>query len=156
MGTRQRAGNQKERPSRPMKKNLITALLALGLMGSLVALEALVFSGLLKLLGFQYRSLGWLVLYLLVSAALGLPLELFTNGLARALYRLGKATRRQANLLFIPLDTLCSCFIFWLVDACMDAVTATGLSILVLALLFALLSQPIGKKEKPGGDGGTP
>ena len=139
-----------------MKKNLITALLALGLIGGLVALEALVFSGLLKLLGFQYRSLGWLVLYLLASAALGLPLELFTNGLARALYRLGKATRRQANLLFIPLDTLCSCFIFWLVDACMDAVTATGLSILVLALLFALLSQPIGKKEKPGGDGETP
>ena len=132
-----------------MKKNLITVLLALGLMGGLIALEALVFSGLLRLLGFQYRSLGWLVVYLLASAALGLPLELLTNGLARALFRLGWATRRQANLLFIPLDALCSCFIFWLVDACMDAVTATGLSILVLALLFALLSQPIGKKEEP-------
>ena len=132
-----------------MKKNLITALLALGLIGGLIALEALVFSGLLQLLGFQYRSLGWLVLYLLISAALGLPLELFTNGLARALYKLGKATRRQANLLFIPLDTLCSLFIFWLVDACMDAVTATGLSILALALIFALLSQPVGKDDKP-------
>ena len=139
-----------------MKEKLITVLLALGLMGGLIALEALVFSGLLQLLGFQYRSLGWLVLYLLISAALGLPLELFTNGLARALYRLGKATRRQANLLFIPLDTLCSFFIFWLVDACMDAVTATGLSILVLALLFALLSQPIGKKDDPDRGEETP
>ena len=139
-----------------MKKNLITVLLALGLMGGLIALEALVFSGLLKLLGFQYRSLGWLVLYLLASAALGLPLELLTNGLVRALYKLGKATRRQANLLFIPLDTLCSFFIFWLVDACMDAVTATGLSILVLALIFALLSQPIGKGDKPDGGEETP
>ena len=139
-----------------MKEKLITVLLALGLMGGLIALEALVFSGLLQLLGFQYRSLGWLVLYLLISAALGLPLELFTNGLARALYRLGKATRRQANLLFIPLDTLCSFFIFWLVDACIDAVTATGLSILVLALLFALLSQPIGKKDDPDRGEETP
>ena len=139
-----------------MKKNLITVLLALGLMGGLIALEALVFSGLLRLLGFQYQSLGWLVVYLLASAALGLPLELFTNGLVRALYKLGRATWRQANLLFIPLDTLCSCFIFWLVDACMEAVTATGLSILVLALIFALLSQPIGKRDEPGGGGETP
>ena len=139
-----------------MKKNLITALLALGLMGGLIALEALVFSGLLRLLGFQYRSLGWLVLYLLISAALGLPLELFTNGLARALFRLGWATRRQANLLFIPLDALCSAAVFWLVDAFMDSVTATGLSILVLALIFALLSQPIGKGDRPGGGAETP
>ena len=33
----------------------------------------------------------------------------------------------------------------------MDAVTATGLSILVLALIFALLSQPIGKGDRPDG-----
>ena len=139
-----------------MKKNLITVLLALGLIGGLIALEALVFSGLLKLLGFRYGSLGSLVGYLLLSAALGLPLELFTNGLARALFRLGWATRRQANLLFIPLDTLCSAAVFWLVDAFMDSVTATGLSILVLALLFALLSQPIWKGDRPGGGDETP
>ena len=143
-----------------MKRNLWGAILGgiaagaliLGILAAVILAEA----GLLHLLGVRYAAFGWLVVYVLLAAVLGLPLELFTNGLARALYRLGKATRRQANLLFIPLDTLCSFFIFWLVDACMDAVTATGLSILVLALLFALLSQPIGKKEKPGGDGGTP
>ena len=139
-----------------MREKLIAALLALGLIGGFVALEALAFSGLLRLLGFQYDSLGWLALYLLLSAALGLPLELFTNGLARALYRLGRATRRQANLLYIPLDALCSCFIFWLVDALMDSVEATGLSILALALIFALLSQPIGRGRGPdGGEGGV-
>ena len=139
-----------------MKEKCITVLLALGLLGGLIALEALVFSGLLRLLGFQYRSLGWLVLYLLASAALGLPLELLTNGLARALFKLGRLTRRQANLLFIPLDTLCSCFIFRLVDLLMDPVAATGLSILALSLLFALLSQPIGRErgERRGPDGG--
>ena len=76
---------------------------------------------------------------------------LFTNGLAKALYKLGKVTRQQANLFFIPLDTLCSFFIFWLVDVFMDSVTATSLSILVLALIFALLSQPIGKGDRPDG-----
>ena len=134
-----------------MGKKWSAPLIAIGLIGALIALEALALSGLLRLLGFQYRSLGWLVLYLLASAALGLPLELFTNGLAKALYKLGKVTRRQANLFFIPLDTLCSFFIFWLVDVFMDSVTATSLSILVLALIFALLSQPIGKGDRPDG-----
>ena len=133
-----------------MREKLIAALLALGLIGGFVALEALAFSGLLRLLGFQYDSLGWLALYLLLSAALGLPLELFTNGLARALYKLGRAARWQANLLYIPLDALCSCFIFWLVDALMDSAEGTGLSILALALIFALLSQPIGRGRGPG------
>ena len=139
-----------------MREKLIAALLALGLIGGFVALEALAFSGLLRLLGFQYDSLGWLALYLLLSAALGLPLELFTNGLARALYKLGRAARWQANLLYIPLDALCSCFIFWLVDALMDSVEGTGLSILALALIFALLSQPIGRGRGPDrGEGGA-
>ena len=139
-----------------MREKLIAALLALGLIGGFVALEALALSGLLRLLGFWYDSLGWLALYLLLSAALGLPLELFTNGLARALYRLGRATSWQANLLYIPLDALCSCFIFWLVDALMDSVEGTGLSILALALIFALLSQPIGRGRGPDrGEGGA-
>ena len=139
-----------------MREKLITALLALGLIGGFVALEALALSGLLRLLGFWYDSLGWLALYLLLSAALGLPLELFTNGLARALYRLGRVTSWQANLLYTPLDALCSCFIFWLVDALMDSVEATGLSILALALIFALLSQPIGRGRGPDrGEGGA-
>ena len=130
-----------------MKSKLIAAFTALGLIAGFIALEALVFSGLLRLLGFQYDALGWLILYLLLSAALGLPLELFTNGLARALYRTGRATRRQANLLYIPLDTLCSAFVFWLADVLMSQVKATGLSILVLALIFALLSQPVGRNR---------
>ena len=139
-----------------MREKLISALLALGLIGGFIALEALLLSGLLRLLGFQYDSLGWLALYLLLSAALGLPLELFTNGLARALYKLGRAARWQANLLYIPLDALCSCFIFWLVDALMDSAEGTGLSILALALIFALLSQPIGRGRGPDrGEGGA-
>ena len=139
-----------------MREKLIAALLTLGLIGGFVALEALALSGLLRLLGFWYDSLGWLALYLLLSAALGLPLELFTNGLARALYKLGRAARWQANLLYIPLDALCSCFIFWLVDALMDSVEGTGLSILALALIFALLSQLIGRGRGPDrGEGGA-
>ena len=143
-----------------MKKNfwgaalgvLLVVLLVLAAAAAVVLADA----GLLHLLGVRYASFGWLIGYVVLSSVIGLPLELFTNGLAGALFRLGWATRRQANLLFIPLDTLCSAAVFWLVDAFMDSVTATGLSILVLALLFALLSQPIWKGDRPGGGDETP
>ena len=138
-----------------MKKNFWASLLAAGavagLVLSVVAVIVLIDAGVLHLLGVRYTSLGGLMGYVLTAAVIGLPLELFTNGLAKALYKLGKVTRRQANLFFIPLDTLCSFFIFWLVDVFMDSVTATSLSILVLALIFALLSQPIGKGDRPDG-----
>lgn len=83
-----------------------------------------------------------------ISAVVGIPLELFTNGSARALFSLGWADRRQANLLYIPLDTFCSAFIFWLVDLFLPQVRANGFAILVTGLISAVLSQPIERVGK--------
>ena len=112
-------------------------------------------AGLLYLLGVRYTSFGWLIGYALLSSVIGLPLELFTNGLAGALFRLGWATRRQANLLYIPLDTLCSALVFRAADLLMPQVEANALAILVTGLLSALCSQPIEKarqRKRPGQD----
>ena len=132
-----------------MKKNFWASLLAAGVVAglvlSVVSVIALIDAGVLHLLGVRYTSLGGLMGYVLTAAVIGLPLELFTNGLAGALYRLGWATRRQANLFFIPLDTLCSVFAFWLTDRLMDGVEANALAITVVGLLSALASQPISK-----------
>lgn len=147
-----------------MKKNFWASLLAAGVVAglvlSVVAVIALIDAGVLHLLGVRYTSLGGLMGYVLTAAVIGLPLELFTNGLAGALYRLGWATRRQANLFFIPLDTLCSVFAFWLTDRLMDGVEANALAITVVGLLSALASQPISKareqkKDKTGREDGN-
>ena len=148
-----------------MKKNFWASLLAAGVVAglvlSVVAVIALIDAGVLHLLGVRYTSLGGLMGYVLTAAVIGLPLELFTNGLAGALYRLGWATRRQANLFFIPLDTLCSVFAFWLTDRLMDGVEANALAITVVGLLSALASQPISKaraqkKDKTDREDGKP
>ena len=142
-----------------MKKNfrgsvlgvLLIALLILVVSAAVVLAEA----GLLHLLGVRCASFGWLVGYVLLASVIGLPLELFTNGLAGALFRLGWATRRQANLLYIPLDALCSALVFWAADLLMPQVEANGLAILVTGLLSALCSQPIEKarqRKRPGQD----
>ena len=100
------------------------------------------------IVGVRYTSFGWLIGYVVFSSVIGLPLELFTNGLAGALFRLGWATRRQANLLYIPLDTLCSALVFWAADLLMPQVEANALAILVTGLLSALCSQPIEKARQ--------
>ena len=95
-----------------MKKNPLVPILGGGVIAALVlgvmAVIVLVDAGLLHLLGVRCDSFGWLVLYVLVEAVLGLPLELFTAGLTKALVKLGWASPRLANLLYIPLDTLCT------------------------------------------------
>ena len=83
------------------------------------------------------------VLYVLVEAVLGLPLELFTAGLTKALVKLGWASPRLANLLYIPLDALCTVFAFWVADMLMEPVEANLLAVLVVGLLSALFSRPV-------------
>ena len=97
--------------------------------------------------------------YVLLASVVGLPLELFTNGLAGALFRLGWASRRMANLLYIPLDTLCSALAFWGTDLLLDQ--ANGFAILIVALVSAVFSQPIEKvkqnsEKRTGKDDGGP
>ena len=125
-----------------MKKNPLVPILGGGVIAALVlgvmAVIVLVDAGLLHLLGVRCDSFGWLVLYVLVEAVLGLPLELFTAGLTKALVKLGWASPRLANLLYIPLDALCTVFAFWVAP-----VEANLLAVLVVGLLSALFSRPV-------------
>lgn len=108
---------------------------------------ALVGGNLMALFGFRYDSIGSLLLFFLLGALLGLPLELFSTALPKALYTLGKADRRQANLLYVPLDTLCTMGVFWLVDRWMNSVSATGLSLCIVGLWMAVTTLPIKKED---------
>ena len=125
-----------------MKKNPLVPILGGGVIAALVlgvmAVIVLVDAGLLHLLGVRCDSFGWLVLYVLVEAVLGLPLELFTAGLTKALVKLG-----WASLLYIPLDALCTVFAFWVADMLMEPVEANLLAVLVVGLLSALFSRPV-------------
>ena len=129
----------KKSPLVPILGGGVIAALVLGVMAVIVLVDA----GLLHLLGVRCDSFGWLVLYVLVEAVLGLPLELFTAGLTKALVKLGWASPRLANLLYIPLDTLCTVFAFWVADMLMEPVEANLLAVLVVGLLSALFSRPV-------------
>ena len=137
--------------------SVVTAAVVLAVVAVIILIDA----GLLCLLGVRSASFGHLVGYVLLASVVGLPLELFTNGLAGALFRLGWASRRMANLLYIPLDTLCSALAFWGTDLLLDQVEANGFAILIVALVSAVFSQPIEKvkqnsEKRTGKDDGGP
>lgn len=77
-----------------MKKffaSLLGVLLLTAIIIGVFAVILLADAGLLHLLGVRYDSFGWLLAYVAISAVVGIPLELFTNGSARALFSLATA-----------------------------------------------------------------
>ena len=128
---------------------LLIAVLVMGVM----ALVVLANAGILHLLGVQYASFGWLVGYVLIAAIVGLPLELITNSLAKALFETGRANRLQANFLYIPLDALCSAFVFWVIDVLMPQIEANGFALIVSGLITAMFSLPIEKTRAQNSQG---
>lgn len=131
-------------------KRLLSGLLGSGILILIVVavfgLIALVGGNLMVLFGFSYKSTGSLLLYFLTGTLIGLPLEMLITGLSRALYQLGWTNRWQANLLYIPLDTMATFFSFWLADQGMGSVSASGLALWILGLLMAVMTLPV-KKE---------
>ena len=85
-------------------KKLLAGLLGSGIMILLLfgtfAVVALVGGNVMRLFGFRYDSVGQLLLYFLLGELIGLPLDLISTALPKALYRMGKVDRRQGNLLY--------------------------------------------------------
>lgn len=115
-------------------KSALTALLGYGIM----ALLALLGGNIMHLFGFQYQSLGSLLLFFLLTAAAGAPIELLSKIIPKALLHLGKLSQPAARGLFILLDLSTTAAAMALVDGAMKTVSATPLSILVIGLLMAL------------------
>ena len=100
----------------------------------------------MTLFGFSYESVGSLLLYFVAGELISLPLELVIVGMSQSLYRQGHVDRRQANLLYIPLDTMATIFAFWTADQLMSGVSASGLSLWMLGFCAAVITVPIRKE----------
>lgn len=100
----------------------------------------------MTLFGFSYESVGSLLLYFVAGELISLPLELVIVGMSQSLYRQGHVDRRQANLLYVPLDTMATIFAFWTADQLMSGVSASGLSLWMLGFCAAVITVPIRKE----------
>ena len=154
--------NQKEQPEKnveqettqqlpPSKKPVKWYVYMIGIAIILVILVpiALVGGTIMQWFGFTYVSGGSIILFFIIVAVVGFPVELFAKGLPRALLSLDKISVMVARILYVVLDTIGTGISMAVVDYYMDSVSATDLSIFVISLVMALASvTDIGEKKK--------
>ena len=83
-----------------------------------------------------------------VGGKVSYPINLIAGALPDALYHLNKITRIQAMILYLLLDTGATALGLLCVDYFMDSVSATGISVFVVSLFFALVDIPNHPKDR--------
>ena len=106
----------------------------------IVSVIALVGGSIMKIFGFRYESVGKIILFFLIFAIVGFPMEVFAQALPNALLSLDRISFMSAKVLFVFLDTTATTIAMVVVDHFMKSVSASLLSILVVAFLFAITS----------------
>ena len=111
-------------------------------------------SGILALLGLQYRSVGSLFLFLIAAGILDIPIDIFFSALPRALVSLGWLNETWARVFKFVCGILLTMLELLVVDWFMDSITATPLAVCGVAVCFEVIDVLL---DKAGGgkDGGA-
>ena len=121
-------------------KEKVITLLSCGLLITIVlSVLALLSGAVMKLFGFEYKSVGSVILFFIVAAILSYPLSLIASALPKALLSLNKLSIQEAKLLYVFLDTFATYWGLRITDYFMPSVSVKDISIVVVALIFALL-----------------
>ena len=131
--------------SNKKREKIITFIL-----GALLIIVVLaIFSGaIMRLLGFEYESVGGFILYFIIASVVSYPINLIAGALPKALLNLDRITGEIAVCMYVLLDTIATFYGFYIVDYFMPSVSANTISLIVLALVFALFGiSDIKKKE---------
>ena len=131
------------------KNKIITVLLGGCLLAAVLSIFALLSGAVMKLFGFECQSPASVILFFIAGAMLSYPLGLIAGALPKALLSLKRLSERAAKFLYVCLDTLATFLGFRITDYFMTSVSVKDRSIVVVALLFALLGvSEIGKQSE--------
>ena len=130
------------------REKIITFILGALLIIVVLAIIAIFSGALMRLLGFEYESVGGFILYFIIASVVSYPINLIAGALPKALLNLDRITREIAVCMYVLLDTIATFYGFYIVDYFMPSVSANTISLTVLALVFALFGiSDIKKKE---------
>lgn len=100
-----------------------------------------IFSGtVMKIFGFEYKTVGSIIIFFIISTLISLPINLLAKALPKALLEMNHLNVLSARTLFIVLDTIATAIGMMIVDYFMKNVAATNLSIIIIALILAIPS----------------
>ena len=134
--------------SNKKREKIITFIFGALLIIIVLAIIAIFSGAIMRLLGFEYESVGGLILYFIIASVVSYPINLIAGALPKALLNLDRITREIAVCMYVLLDTIATFYGFYIVDYFMPSVSANTISLTVLALVFALFGiSDIKKKE---------
>ena len=107
----------------------------------ILSIIALIGGSIMKIFGFQYESVGSIILFFIITTIMSFPLNLIASAFPKALLKLGKINWRTAFILYLVLDTVATSFGLKVVDYYMPTVSATNISIIIISLLFAFMGK---------------
>ena len=129
-------------------KKIIIFILGAVLIIAVLSIIAIFSSAIMRLLGFEYESVGGFILYFIIASIVSYPMNLVAGAFPKALLNLDRITREMAVCMYVLLDTITTFFGFYIVDYFMPSVSANTISLIVLALVFALFGiSDVKKKE---------
>ena len=130
------------------REKIITFIWGALLIIVVLAIIAIFSGAIMRLLGFEYESVGGFILYFIIASVVSYPINLIAGALPKALLNLDRITREIAVCMYVLLDTIATFYGFYIVDYFMPSVSANTISLIVLALVFALFGiSDIKKKE---------
>ena len=123
-------------------KNYFTSFLgfsiSLLIIAGIISVLAIFGGFIMHMFGFQYQSIGQLLLFFLFVAVIGFPMEIFAKAFPKALLSLNKFSLQRAKVLFVLLDTLSTMITMTIVDYFMDSVSTTFLSVAIIGFFMAM------------------
>ena len=106
-----------------------------------LSIIALISGSIMKIFGFQYKSIGNIVLFFIIATIMSFPLNLIAGAFPKALLKLGKINRQTAFIIYLILDTIATSFGLKVVGYYMPTVSATNISIIIISILFAFMGK---------------
>lgn len=107
----------------------------------IISVLSILGGGIMKLFGFEYSSIGNIILFFIIVALIGFPIETFALALPRALLSLDKVTLEQAKVLFVTLDTVSTMITMYIVDYFMVGISASDIALFIIAFIMAVTSM---------------
>ena len=120
------------------KEKIITFTICGAIFIGMLSMIAFVSGSIMRLFGFQYESIGSIILFFIIATIMSFPLNLIAGGLPKALFELERISKRDALILYLTLDTIATSLGLGIVDYYMSSVSATTISIVVISFLLAL------------------
>lgn len=131
------------------KEGIATFLLCGILFFGTLSIIALLCGVIMKIFGFEYKSVGSIILFFIIATIISYPFSIIAMVLPKMFLALGKGSKRMIILSYIILDTFATFYGLRVVDYFMNSVSATDTSIAIVSFIIALFGiKDIDKSKK--------